>query len=154
MFFTQLLTSVSGIPISMYHFGRSSSKRFCIRTDWFTSALLWVTVGAILVLFLFTLLHIYSPSYFFVRGLIHSGLSSTAAFLRHPISVVFNICFPLLVRVLFSLWYSRVGGEYRCIMGVSVVMLISLCTSVRKRWGGGAGFDIFLAATFPNNYTP
>ena len=67
--FTQLLTSVIGIPISSYHFGTSSSHRFRglplgrFPTGWLTSALLWGAVGAILltcdhhlILFLFYLL--------------------------------------------------------------------------------------------------
>ena len=53
--FTQLLTSVIGIPIPLYNFGISSSQRFCglpfgrLPTGWITSAFLWGAVGAILV---------------------------------------------------------------------------------------------------------
>ena len=54
----------------------------------------------------------------FTRRLISSFLSLSilvfpAAFLRDLISVVVNICLSLLVSGQFSLWYSRVGGEYR-----------------------------------------
>ena len=40
---------------------------------------------------------------------IFSILFFPAAFLRHLVSVVVNICLTLLVSVPFSLWYSSVG---------------------------------------------
>ena len=82
-----LLASVIGIPISLYHFGTSSSHRFrglplgCFPTGWITSALLWGAVGAILLtcdhhLILFAVCSAgYSTSNFFVSDLVHSGLS-------------------------------------------------------------------------------
>ena len=116
--FTQLLTSVIGIPISSHHFGTSSSHRFrglpfgLFPTGWITSALLWGAVGAILltcdhhlILFLFA---VCSAGCMFTRRLISSFLILSilvfhAAFLRHLNSVVVNICLSLLVRVQFSL---------------------------------------------------
>ena len=80
--FTQLLTSVIGIPISLYHFRISSSHRFCglplgrFPTGWITSALLWGAVGAVLltcdhhlILFLFV---VCSAGCMFTRHLISS----------------------------------------------------------------------------------
>ena len=117
--FTQFLTSVIGIPISLYHLGTSSSQRFRglplgrRPSGWITSALLWGAVGAILlrcdhhlILFLFA---VCSVGCMFNRRLISSFLILSilvfpAAFLRHLISVVVNICLSLLVRVQFSLW--------------------------------------------------
>ena len=51
MSFTQLLTSVIGVPISLYHSGISSSQRFrgLPIGRWITRALLWGAVGAILL---------------------------------------------------------------------------------------------------------
>ncbi len=55
LFFTQLLTSVIGTPISLYHLGTSSSQRFRglplgrLPTGWITSAFLRGAVGAILL---------------------------------------------------------------------------------------------------------
>ena len=103
---TQLLTSVIGIPISLYHLGTSSSQRFHglplgrRPSGWITSALLWGVVGAILlmcdhhlILFLFA---VCSAGCMFNRRLISSFLILSilvlsAAFLRHLISVVVNI---------------------------------------------------------------
>ena len=115
---TQLLTSIIEIPISLYHLGTSSSHRFrglplgrrppgCI-----TSALLWGAVGAILLMcdhhLILFLLAVCCAGYMFTRRLISSFLILSilvfpAAFLRHLISVVVNICLSLLVRVQFSL---------------------------------------------------
>ena len=136
MYFTKLLTSVIGIPISLYHCGISSSRSFCgltlgrlptgwirsallwravgvilfgrlptgwirsallwravgvilfgrLPTGWIRSALLWRAVGVILLMFdrhliLFLLLHVYSPTNFFVSNLIHSGLSFSSLLL-------------------------------------------------------------------------
>ena len=101
--FTQLLTSVIGIPISLYHLGTSSSHRFrglplgrrppgCI-----TSALLWGAVGAILLMcdhhLILFLLAGCSAGCMFNRRLISSFLILSilvfpAAFLRHLIYVV------------------------------------------------------------------
>ena len=117
--FTQLFTSVIGIPISLYHLGTSSSQRFRGLTlgrrpsGWITSALLWGAVGAILLMFdhhlILFLLAVCSAGCMFTRRLISSFLILSilvypAAFLRHLISVVVNICLSLLVRVQFSLW--------------------------------------------------
>ena len=147
--FTQLLTSVIGIPISSYHFGASSSHRFRglplgrFPTGWITSALLWGAVGAILltcdhhlILFLFA---VCSAGCMFTRRLISSFLILSilvfpVAFLRHLISVVVNICLSLLVRVQFSLWYSRVGVNTAFMICVLVVMVISLCPSIGESW--------------------
>ena len=116
---TQLLTSIIEIPISLYHLGTSSSHRFrglplgrrspgCI-----TSALLWGAVGAILLMcdhhLILFLLAVCCAGCMFTRRLISSFLILSilvfpAAFLRHLISVVVNICLSLLVRVQFSLW--------------------------------------------------
>ena len=116
---TQLLTSIIEIPISLYHLGTSSSHRFrglplgrrppgCI-----TSALLWGAVGVILLMcdhhLILFLLAVCCAGCMFTRRLISSFLTLSilvfpAAFLRHLISVVVNICLSLLVRVQFSLW--------------------------------------------------
>ena len=77
-------------------------------------------------------MHVYSPSNFFF--LILSILVFPVAFLRHLISVVVNICFSLLARVQFSLWFSRVGANTAFMICVLVVMLISLCPSIGGRW--------------------
>ena len=121
---TQLFTSVVGIPISLYHLGTSSSQR-CRGlplgrrpSGWITSVLLWGAVGAILLTcdhnLVFFLFAVCSAGCMFTRRLISSFLILSilvfpAAFLRHLISVVVNICLSLLVSVQFSLWYSRVG---------------------------------------------
>ena len=117
--FTQLLTSIIEIPISLYHLGTSSSHRFrglplgrrppgCITSD-----LLWGAVGAILLMcdhhLILFLLAVCCAGCMFTRRLISSFLILSilvfhAAFLRHLISVVVNICLSLLVRVQFSLW--------------------------------------------------
>ena len=97
---TDLLTSVIGIPISLYHFGISSSQRFRglplgrPPTGWITSALLWGAFGAILltcghhlILFLFA---VSSAGCMFTRislFLILSMLVFPATFLTHLISV-------------------------------------------------------------------
>ena len=111
--FTQLLTSVIGIPISLYHLGTSSSQRFRglplgrRPSGWITSALLWGAVGAILLMcdhhLILFLLAVCSAGCMFNRRLISSFLILSilvfpAAFLRHLISVVVNICLSLLVR--------------------------------------------------------
>ena len=117
--FTQLLTSVIRIPISLYHLGTSSSKLFRDLplgrrpSGLITSALLWGAVGAILlmcdhhlILFLFA---VCSAGCMFNRRLISSFLILSilvfpSAFLRHLISVDVNICLSLLVRIQVSLW--------------------------------------------------
>ena len=66
--------------------------------------------------------------------LILSILVFPAAFLRHLISVVVNICLSLLVRVQFSLWYSRVGVNTAFMICVLVVLVISLCPSIGESW--------------------
>ena len=116
---TQLFTSVIGIPISLYHLGTSSSQRFHglplgrRPSGWITSALLWGAVGAILLMcdhhLILLLFAVCSAGCMFTRRLISSFLILSilvfpAAFLRHLISVVVNICLSLLVRVQFSLW--------------------------------------------------
>ncbi len=74
---------------------------------------LWVAVGAILLMcdrhLILFLLAVCSAGCMFTRRLISSFLILSilvfpAAFLRHLISVVVNICLSLLVRVQFSLW--------------------------------------------------
>ena len=135
--FTQLLTSVIGIPISSYHFGTSSSHRFRglplgrFPAGWITSALLWGAVGAILltcdhhlIVFMFA---VCSAGCMFTRRLISSFLILSipvlpAAFLRHLISVVVSICLSLLVSVQFSLWYSRVVVNTAFMICVFIVM--------------------------------
>ena len=97
---TQLLTSVIGIPNSLYHFGISSfqPQRFRglplgrLSTGWITSALLWGAVGAVLltcdshvILFLFA---ISSAGCMFNRRLISSFLISSI--------LVFLAAYPLL----------------------------------------------------------
>ena len=117
---TQLLTPIIEIPISLYHLGTSSSQRFRglplgrRPSGWITSALLWVAVGAILLMcdhhhLILFLLAVCCAGCMFNRCLISSFLILSilvfpAAFLRHLISVVVNICLSLLVRVQFSLW--------------------------------------------------
>ena len=82
-------------------------------SGWITNALLWGAVGAILLMgdhhLILFLLDVCSAGCMFTRRLISSFLILSilvfsAAFLRHLISVVVNICLSLLVRIQFSLW--------------------------------------------------
>ena len=102
--FTQLLTSVIGIPISLYHLGTSTSQRFRGLPlgrrpyGWITSALLWGAVGAILLmcdhhltLFLFA---VCSAGCMFNRRLISSFLIlSILVFPRHFKTSASMFCF-------------------------------------------------------------
>ena len=119
MSFAHLLSSVIGIPISLYDISISSSQRFRglplgrRPSGWITSFLLWGVVGAILlmcdhhlILFLFA---VCSAGCMFTRRLISSflilsNLFFPAAFLQHLSSVLVNICLSLLVGVQFALW--------------------------------------------------
>ena len=126
--FTQLLTSVIGIPISSYHFGTSSSHRFHglplgrFPTGWITSALLWGAVGAILltcdhhlILFLFAVccllcwLHVYSPPNFFVSDLVHSGLSCSFSetYFTPKIPTTLHLVVPIAIAYIHCQMYPH-----------------------------------------------
>ena len=150
---TQLFTSVIGIPISLYHLGTSSSQRFRVLplgrrpSGWITSALLWGAVGAILlmcdhhlILFLFA---VCSAGCMFTRRriyyfLIVSILVFPAAFLRHIISVVVNICHYSLMRVHFSFWFTSLikKHDYLTVLQLlrMTVFLSIYCSCITTEW--------------------
>ena len=106
-FLSHCTISVHHLPSGVVASPRSSS--FWLDHECF----LWEAVGAILLMcdhhLILFLLAVCSAGCMFTRRLISSFLILSilffpAAFLRHLISVVVNICLSLLVRVQFSLW--------------------------------------------------
>ena len=89
--FIQLLTSVIGIPIYLYHFGISTQRCRCLPLGRFLLAAsrvlnsgellvpsswhVWPPPDLVLVCCLLCWLHVYLPSNFFVSDLVHSDLS-------------------------------------------------------------------------------
>ena len=138
LFFTQLFTSVIGIPISLYHLGTSSSQRFRVLplgrrpSDWITCALLWGTVGAILLtcdhhlnLFLFA---VCSAGCMFTRRIMSSFL---------------------ILSILVRLYYMCIGGYADFFVPKYRKKLVKYLGSLQAPC-----FDILFASSFPNKYTP